>query len=105
VTVSNPVHPNDLLTIYLTGMGDILPSVPDGAPAPSEPLSTPLLPATVTLGGVSLPVGFAGLTPGLVGVYQINVSVPSRGLPLGFDIPLNITQGGLTTTIPVRVVN
>jgi uncharacterized protein (TIGR03437 family) len=57
----------------------------------------------ITLGGVALPVSFAGLTPGLVGVYQVNVIVP-RSVPLGFDIPLTIQQGDKATTINVRVV-
>ncbi len=105
VTPSNPVHPSDRLTIYLTGMGQTIPEVPAGAPAPSDPLSSALLPATVMLGGTPLFVDFAGLTPGGVGVYQINVTVPFKGVPTGFDIPLTISQGGQSTTILVRVVN
>ncbi|HEY2016366.1 MAG TPA: hypothetical protein VGH38_22835, partial [Bryobacteraceae bacterium] len=81
VTVSNPVHPNDRITIYLTGMGQTTPGIPDGSAAPSDPLSTPLLPATVTLGGTGLFVDFAGLAPGMVGVYQINATVPFKGIP------------------------
>ena len=37
---------------------------------------------TLTLNGSSVPVLFAGLTPGLVGLYQINMQVPA-GLPWG----------------------
>ena len=105
VTASNPIHPNDRITIYLTGMGQTLPAVAAGAPAPMAPLSSALLPATVTLGGTSLFVDFAGLTPGWVGLYQINALVPFKGVPAGFDIPLTISQGGASTTIPLRVVN
>ncbi len=105
VTVSNPIHLNDRITIYLTGMGQTVPVVPDGEAAPADPLSSTLLPATVTLGGTPLSVEFAGLTPGSVGIYQINATVPFRGVPTGFDIPLTISQGGLTTTVSVRVVN
>lgn len=105
VTNSNPVHNNDRLVIYLTGMGKTFPGVDDGAPAPSDPLSVTLVPPTVTLGGTELPVEFAGLTPGSVGVYQINVVVPFKGVPTGFDIPLTVSQGGSSTMIPVRVVN
>jgi uncharacterized protein (TIGR03437 family) len=105
VTTSNPIHPSDHITIYLTGMGKTTPNVPTGAPAPSAPLATALLAPTVTLGGMSLPVDFAGLTPGSVGLYQINVSIPFKGVPVGFDIPLAISQGGTTNTTLVRVVN
>jgi uncharacterized protein (TIGR03437 family) len=59
----------------------------------------------VTLGGVSLPVAFAGLAPGQVGVYQINAQVPFKEVPTGMEIPLTISQGTYTTTLNVRVVN
>jgi uncharacterized protein (TIGR03437 family) len=104
-TASNPIHPNDHITIYLTGMGQTSPEVAPGAAAPSEPLSYAKLPVTVTIGGTSLFVDFAGLAPGMVGVYQINALVPFKGVPTGFDIPLTISQGGASTTIPVRIVN
>ena len=34
VTPSNPVHKGDTLVIYLTGLGQTNPPVPDGQPAP-----------------------------------------------------------------------
>jgi uncharacterized protein (TIGR03437 family) len=105
VTVSNPVHFNDHLTIYVTGLGRTSPEVPAGAASPANPLASTVLPVSVSLGGVPLFVEFAGLTPGAIGVYQINVSVPFKGVPTGFDIPLTISQGDASTAIPVRVVN
>jgi uncharacterized protein (TIGR03437 family) len=105
VTVSNPVHLNDRLTIYLTGMGRTWPEVEDGMAAPADPLSATVVQPRVTLGSLSLPVEYAGLTPGSVGVYQVNVIVPFKGVPTGFDIPLIVTQGGSSATVLVRVVN
>jgi uncharacterized protein (TIGR03437 family) len=58
----------------------------------------------VTLGGTELGVEFAGLSPGQVGVYQINAQVGGF-VPLGVEVPLVITQGGSSTTIAVRVVD
>jgi uncharacterized protein (TIGR03437 family) len=104
VTASNPVHPGDTLVIYLTGLGQTNPAVPDGQPGPAGPLAVALNEPTVTLGGVGLTVAFAGMTPGEVGVYQINVTVPG-GVPQGLSIPLTIAQAGASTSIPVRVVN
>src|SRR5262249_31705986 len=43
VTVSNPIHLDDRITIYLTGMGKTLPEVETGAPAPSDPPATPII--------------------------------------------------------------
>jgi uncharacterized protein (TIGR03437 family) len=104
VTAANPVHTNDVLVIYLTGLGATNPAVPTGMPAPSDPLAISILSPEVTLGGAKLPLLYAGLAPGEVGVYQINVKVPSS-TPTGLSIPLSITQGGVNTTIQVRVVN
>jgi uncharacterized protein (TIGR03437 family) len=103
VTVSNPIHRGDDLIIYATGLGRTSPEVPVGTPAPFDPLARALDTPVITLGGVALPVSFAGLTPGLVGVYQVNVIVP-RSVPTGFDIPLRIQQSTAATTIPVRVI-
>ena len=41
---------------------------------------------------MNLPVCYAGLAPGEVGVYQINVTVPG-GAPVGLGMPLTINQG------------
>ena len=57
----------------------------------------------VTLGGVPLTLEFAGLAPGEVGVYQINVAVP-RSVAQGMSVPLTITQSGGSTSMNVRVV-
>jgi uncharacterized protein (TIGR03437 family) len=91
VTVSNPIHRGDDLIIYVTGLGRTNPEIPVGSRAPFEPLAQVLDTPKITLGGVALPVSFAGLTPGLVGVYQVNLLVP-RSVPTGFDIPLRIEQ-------------
>ncbi len=106
VTPTNPVHLDDWLVIYVTGLGATMPGVGSGLPGPAEPgLAETLVKPQVTLGGVSLPVAFAGLVPGQVGVYQINAQVPFKEVPTGMEIPLTISQGTYTTTLNVRVVN
>jgi len=104
VTAANPVHTKDTLTVYLTGLGATNPAVPTGMPGPSNPLAVSILAPQVTLGGVNLPVQYAGMAPGEVGVYQINVTVPSS-TPTGLSVPLIISQGGMNTTIQLRVVD
>ncbi|HLJ47231.1 MAG TPA: hypothetical protein VKU01_14540 [Bryobacteraceae bacterium] len=103
VTDSNPVHRNDTLSIYLTGLGTVYPAVATGMPSPSDPLSSAINTPTVTLGGVNLGLTFAGLTPNQVGVYQINVTVP-KTVPIDSWYPLTINQAGMSTTLQVRVI-
>jgi uncharacterized protein (TIGR03437 family) len=105
VTPSNPVHYDDWLVIYVTGLGATMPGVASGMPGPDAPeLAETLAKPQVTLGGVALPVAYAGLAPGQVGVYQINVQVPFKDVPTGMEIPLTIAQGTYKTTLNVRVV-
>jgi uncharacterized protein (TIGR03437 family) len=103
VTGSNPVHPGDRLLIYLTGLGLTDPATEAGTPAPSDPLPQAITQPVVKLGGVTLPVSYAGLQPGEIGIYRIDCTVPNN-VPEGMEIPLEITQGGGATVLTVRVV-
>jgi uncharacterized protein (TIGR03437 family) len=105
VTDSHPIHRtgNTALVIYGTGLGQTAPAVQNGTPSPQSPLAVAISQPVVTLGGVPLPLIYFGLTPGEVGVNQINVSVPSN-VPVGF-VPLVISQEGSSTTVTVRVVD
>jgi uncharacterized protein (TIGR03437 family) len=103
VTPTNPIHPNDTLIIYATGLGATSPVIASGMPAPDGVLPTAVIQPTLTLGGMPLNVEYAGLAPGYIGVYQINAKVPF-GVPQGLSIPLMISQGS-ATTLNLRVVN
>ena len=104
VTPTNPIHPEETISIYLTGMGPTTPAAIAGDPAPLDPLAVVLPPPEVTLGSTALAVIFAGLVPGQAGVYQINAYVP-HGIADAAQAPLTITQGAASTTVLVRVVN
>ncbi len=68
-------------------------ATPDsGAASPASPLALPTLAPTLTMNGAAYPIAFAGLTPGLVGLYQMNFQVPA-GLPAG-NLALVVTQSG-----------
>jgi len=103
ITPTNPVHPGDSIVIWSTGLGHTSPAIDAGIPSPSDPLAGAVIHPTVTLGGVGLDILYAGLTPGSVGLNQINATVP-KSVPQGLSIPLVITQGGSSTTLNVRVV-
>lgn len=88
VTNDNPAHPGDTVAAYLTGLGTPYPSNPSGAPGPNEGDSL-LASIDVSVGGTSVgTLSYAGLAPGLAGLYQIN-----------FTIPSTVTAGGNTLAI------
>jgi uncharacterized protein (TIGR03437 family) len=103
ITPTNPVHPGDSIVIWSTGLGHTSPAIDAGMPSPSDPLPSAVIHPTVTLGGVGLDILYAGLTPGSVGLNQINATVP-KSVPQGLSIPLVISSGGSSTTLNVRVV-
>ncbi len=83
VDATNPAKAGDTVVIYATGLGEVSPQVQAGTLTPITGLSQITNPITVTIGGVQAQsVSFAGLTPGQVGLYQINVVVPP-GIPPG----------------------
>ena len=104
VTASNPIHHGDALTIFAAGLGLTSPVVAAGAVSPSKPPVVAVAQPTVTLNGVALPVTFAGLEPGQIGVYEIQVTVPGN-TPVGLSVPLVVTQNGVSQTANVRLVN
>jgi uncharacterized protein (TIGR03437 family) len=102
VTEVAPAAPNEYLTMYLAGMGLIDQSVPSGT---ASPAANVLDLATLTLNGTPVTnVLYAGLTPTLVGLYQVNFQVPA-GVPNG-DLSLVLTQAsGVSNTSVLPVHN
>jgi len=102
---SEPARAGAWISIFCTGLGASDPAVPSGHPGPTnEPLARVRVQPTVTIGGQQAPVSFAGIAPGLVGVYQVNAQLPA-GVPAGDSIPLTIIQDGVqsnTVTIAVK---
>jgi len=83
------------LVMFVTGEGDVTPALatgatPKGGTAASN-LPTPVLSASLTIGGAPATIDFIGVPPGLAGVTQINFTVPSNA-PTGPQ-PVELTIG------------
>ncbi len=63
---------------------------------PSNPPASTANPVTLTVGGQTANVIFAGLTPTLAGLYQINFTVPAN-TDTGDQVPLVLSTGGQTS--------
>ncbi len=101
VSAANPAHPGESLTLYLAGMGATDTAVVSGSPTPPQQILVTTQPI-VTLNGETVNVGYAGLTPTGIGLYQINFTVPNDA-PAGL-LDLVITQGTVAanaTKLPV----
>jgi len=88
-------------TIYITGDGDVTPSLATGATSengtPASRLPKPRQPVVVTVGGVEAPLVFWGIPTWGAGVTQVNFTVPT-GAPTGPQ-PLVVTVGGVASQV------
>jgi len=77
VSATAPATRGEFISIYLTGLGAVSPTVLDGAAAPGNPPAKATGPVAVYIGGQPVTnITFAGLTPTLAGLYQLNIQVP-----------------------------
>jgi uncharacterized protein (TIGR03437 family) len=88
ITPSNPAQRGEYISVYLTGLGTVTPTIQDGAIGPTSTLSNSDLWKAGNLSiffndytngqfGVQGTIQYAGLAPGLAGLYQINVQIPN----------------------------
>jgi uncharacterized protein (TIGR03437 family) len=101
VTAANPAHLGHDLIIYSGGLGLTDATVQTGA---ASPAGNALLPVTVTIGGVPVIPDYAGLSPGFVGLYQVNVHL-GNSIPTGDNLDVVLTQNGITSNpnLPIRI--
>jgi uncharacterized protein (TIGR03437 family) len=86
---SRPAKRGEFISIYSTGLGATRDPIGAGTPAPLDKLLWLQNNAFVVLDGVKLEPQFAGLTPGMVGLYQVNVQIP-QDAPAGALIPIEV---------------
>jgi uncharacterized protein (TIGR03437 family) len=106
VTPDYPAERDETIILYTTGLGSVDPSVASGQQAGWNPFSATTETVQVSIGGTPYPVLWSGLSPYMVGIYQINLYVPGDRAT-GDGLPVVVTAGGIssaTDTAPVTSV-
>ena len=92
------------IVLYVTGLGAVSPAVGTGKIAPVDTLSSAAATVSATIGGVPATVLFGGLTPGFIGLGQVNVLIPDAA-PAGDAVPVVLESGGQSSkpaTVSIR---
>jgi len=114
VAAGAPVKRGDTISLYGTGLGPTTNDPSTAQPAAPSPVAETLTPINLVLGdstalgtspsGVvvtgntfNIPASFAGLTPGFVGLYQVNVTIPQSIAPGTYFVELS--QGTVTGNV------
>ncbi len=110
VTQDDPAQPGEILHFYMTGLGPVSPAIATGQVTPTGPLYTVSGPPTcsfysgdhITETQISAPLLFAGLAPGMIGIYQVDVQVPSGlGLDPAFGCIGYLPKTSIFDSVPI----
>ena len=86
-------HAGDIMSLYLTGLG---------ATNQISGLDYAVVAPTVTVGGQSCPVSYAGRSPGFAGLDQINCTIPAGAA--GSPAPVVVTSNGRVSSAAYLLV-
>ena len=93
---SRPAKPGDTLIFYALGLGQTNPPASDGVAAPFAQIpGTPKMivgQSSLPGSGVNITPDYAGLTPGSVGLYQVNITLP-LAVPRGDTVSVTLDMG------------
>jgi uncharacterized protein (TIGR03437 family) len=97
ITSASPSKAGESIVSYVSGMGSSTPSYATGQQASLTEIAPAKIQPTVTVDGANATVLYAGLTPGGIGLYQINFTVPTSTRP--GDATVVITQNGIVANV------
>ncbi len=92
VSEQNSVAPGDFVQIFMTGLGAVNPQIGDGEAAPSQEPFARVVDSElqVLFGGEAGNIIFAGAAPGFIGLYQVNVQIPTTSFT-GPAVPVQVS--------------
>ena len=108
VDPEHPAHRGEVLRMYATGMGPLLPRPDTNQPGPAEGAAEPAQRLIVGVNQKGAPLVSAHYAEGMIGVEEIEFRVPPD-VPSGTDIPLAVavvlgrrTVYSNSSSLPVR---
>ena len=91
ITIS-PAYPGQTEIAWLTGMGGVTGA--DNMASPGYNFAANGVDVQVYVGGMAIPVAYAGRAPGLAGTDQIDFTLPAN-VPTGCTVPFQVDEGGV----------
>jgi len=88
-TRDNPARRGQVVVVYCTGLGAV---------TRQGNLMIAQVPAAGLVQGITWTAAFAGLSPGFIGLYQVNLPIPVA-TPPGLNLTLAIQQGNMTSNM------
>lgn len=103
VTAAKPATQGEILSLFATGLGPVIPRVDPGQPFPASPLAVVNSPVEVIVNGKAAEVLSAVGYPGAVDAYQVNFRVPSDTAKGPASIQVTAAWiSGVPVSIPVQ---
>jgi uncharacterized protein (TIGR03437 family) len=97
-------NPGQTLVCFITGDGDVTPTLITGKTPPAgtslSQFPQSRQPLTMTIGGMPAKIVFSGIVTGLIGITQVNFTIPAELTP-GIQ-PVVVTVGGVSSA-PVNL--
>jgi uncharacterized protein (TIGR03437 family) len=103
LTDASPAQPGEVVVIYATGLGITEPNGAPGEVPGGAALMQWFSSLTVSLNGVTVPsnlIEYAGVTPGWLGLYQINLQLP---LNVAQDPTIQVTVGTQSSSATLQI--
>jgi uncharacterized protein (TIGR03437 family) len=106
ITPQNPARPGETILLYLTGLGDVSPPVPDGVPAPLNVSTRAVTQPVVVIDNEPVTPLFAGLTATIVSLYAVVVTIPMDITPGDVYVDISLPDSYTTEAqIPIGTSN
>jgi uncharacterized protein (TIGR03437 family) len=91
ISATSPAQRGEYVVLFLLGLGATDNPVTTGDSPPATVLARAAVPPVITINNNPVPVAFAGLSPGFVGLYQVNLQIPAN--QPGGNVVIGVSQG------------